>query len=259
MVRRNTIFAAAGLLLTVVHVEAQSNAVREAQSNAVRERAQMQYRIGWNHFKSEEWEQAARAFQEATETDPEYELAYYMLGRAKMPQKKYAEAIAAYKKCRDLYQAQSGRQFSSAQEAQRYRRDRVTQLDELIRQVNTGPQTAQTQEQLRQLNEQKRQLQDIISRGNNVSIDTTVPAWIDVALGSAYFRAERFADAERAYKAAIATDPKAGEAHSNLAVVYLTTGRAEEAEKEIKLAEKAGFRVNPMLKNDIAAAKKKSS
>jgi tetratricopeptide (TPR) repeat protein len=230
-----------------------------AQSNPARERAQMQYRIGWNHFKAEEWEQAARAFQEATDTDPEYELAYYMLGRAKMPQKRYTEAIVAYTRCRDLYQAQSGRQFTSAQEAQRYRRDRITELDELIRQVNTGPQTAQTQEQLRQLNEQKRQLQDIISRGNNFSINTTVPVWLSLALGSAYFRSGNLAEAEKYYKEAISTDSKAGEAHNNLAVVYLETGRASEAEKEVSLAEKAGFKVHPQLKADIQAAKKKTS
>ncbi len=54
---------------------------------------------------------------------------------------------------------------------------------------------------------------------------------MSLALGSAYFRAERFADAEREYKAAIAADSKAGEAHNNLAVVYLQTGRYDEAEQ----------------------------
>jgi Flp pilus assembly protein TadD len=66
----------------------------------------------------------------------------------------------------------------------------------------------------------------------------------------------RLADAEREYKATIAADPKTGEAYSNLAVVYLETGRFEEAERAVKAAEKAGFKVNPMLKDDIAAKKK---
>jgi tetratricopeptide (TPR) repeat protein len=250
MGRRSIIFAAA-LLLPLTGLD--------AQSNVVRERAQMQYRIGWSHFKAEEWEQAARAFQEATEIDPEYELAYYMLGRARMPLKKFAEAIAAYSKCRDLYQAEGGRQFTDAQEAQRYRRDRITELDELIRQVNTGPQTAQTQEQLRQLNEQKRQIQDIISRGNNFSVNTTVPVYVSLALGSAYFRSGNMAEAERYYKEAITTDPKAGEAHNNLAVVYLETARPSDAERELAAAEKVGFRVNPQLKADVKSANKKKS
>ena len=44
-----------------------------------------------------------------------------------------------------------------------------------------------------------------------------------LALGSAYFRTEQFPDAEREYKAAIAVEPKSGEAFNNLAALYLQT------------------------------------
>ena len=71
-----------------------------------------------------------------------------------------------------------------------------------------------------------------------------------LALGSAYFRSDALPDAEREYRAAIEVDPKLGEAHNNLAVVYMQTGRHAEADAEIKVAEKAGFRVNPQLKED---------
>jgi len=155
---------------------------------------------------------------------------------------------------------QIGRQFTNQQEAQRIRHDRIIEIDEMIRQVQTGPQSIQTSEQLRQLQETRRQLQDAIQRGSsNLTIESTVPAWVSLALGSAYFRSEQFADAEREYKAAAATDSRAGEALNNLAVVYLQMGRYDEAEKAVKAAEKAGFRVNPMLKEDIAARKKAGS
>jgi len=62
------------------------------------------------------------------------------------------------------------------------------------------------------------------------------------------------ADAEREYRAAIAVDPKLGEAHNNLAVVCMLTGRFADAEQEIKAAEKSGFRVNPQLKEDLQKA-----
>ena len=62
----------------------------------------------------------------------------------------------------------------------------------------------------------------------------------------------------REYKAVIDVNPSFGEAHSNLAVVYLVTGRIDEADTAVKTAEKAGFKANPRLKDDIAAAKKKS-
>ena len=61
--------------------------------------------------------------------------------------------------------------------------------------------------------------------------------------------------AEFEWKAALEVNPKLGEAHNNLAVVYLQTGRFAEAEAAIKAAEKAGFRVNPQLKEDVRKAK----
>ena len=81
-----------------------------------------------------------------------------------------------------------------------------------------------------------------------------VPAWISLALGSAYFRSDAGADAEREYRAALAVDPNLGEAHNNLAVVLLLTGRATDADVEIAAAEKSGFKVNPQLKEDVKKA-----
>jgi tetratricopeptide (TPR) repeat protein len=82
------------------------------------------------------------------------------------------------------------------------------------------------------------------------------PAWISLALGSAYFRSDRMSDAEREYREALRAEPKLGEGHNNLAVVLMLTGRYEEADEEIKAAEKAGFRVNPQLKEDLKAGRK---
>jgi len=44
---------------------------------------------------------------------------------------------------------------------------------------------------------------------------------------------------------------KLGEAHNNLAVLYMQTGRKAEAEEAVKAAERARFRVHPQLKEDI--------
>ena len=80
------------------------------------------------------------------------------------------------------------------------------------------------------------------------------PAAVLLALGSALFRDGDVATATRYWEAAIGSDPKLGEAHNNLAAVYFQTGRSREAEAEIKSAEKAGFRVNPQLKEDVKKA-----
>lgn len=233
-----------------------SAAWAQPQRNQNRAKAIPPYKLGLEEMKSEQWEKAAAAFHRAIDIDPTFEMAYYALGRALVPQKKYAEAVTALTKCRDLYTDQAGRQFSNQQEAQQYRRERLTELDEAIRQYQSGPMTGQVTEAIRQLTESRRLLQENLLRGTNVSMEMSVPSFVSMALGSAFFRLGRLADAEREYKATIAADPKTGEAHSNLAVVYLQTGRFDEAEKAVKDAEKTGFKVNPMLKDDIKAKRK---
>jgi tetratricopeptide (TPR) repeat protein len=222
----------------------------------VRERALPPYRLGMESMRAEAWAEAARHFQNAIDIDPTFETAFYMLGRANMPQRKYVEAVAALTRARDLYLAAAGKQFTSAQEAQRYWRDQIVAIDEVLRQLQTGAQTMQVQDQIRQVNERKRQIQEVIQRGTNLSVNVTVPAFVSLSLGSAYFRMGNLAEAEKAYKAAIDTDNRAGEAHNNLAVVYLETGRLSEAEKSVAAAEKAGFKVHPQLKQDIKDRKR---
>ena len=89
----------------------------------------------------------------------------------------------------------------------------------------------------------------------DVPLQAAVPPFVTLALGSAYFRQERFADAEREYKLSVASDPKMGDAWNNLAVVYLMTSRYVDAESAVKAAEKAGYNVSPNLKDDIKRKK----
>ena len=226
-------------------------AATAAQVSA-RDRALNPYRAGFEEMRAESFGAAVTAFSEATRIDPSFEMAFYMLGRAHMAQKRYVEAIRAFTEAQRLYRFDAGRQFSSAQEAQRYRRDAITEIDEYLRELQSARQTTQIQEQIRQLNERKRQLQDIVSRGNNMTIELAVPAYVSLSLGSAHFRAGHLADAEKAYLEAIQNDPRAGEAHNNLAVVYFETGRYDEADRAVRAAERTGVRVHPELKADIA-------
>jgi tetratricopeptide (TPR) repeat protein len=247
-----TIFAVVVAILAFVSV-----ASAQSLSPADRDKARAQNRLGWEQMRGESFEQAIKHFQSAIEINPEYEMPFYGLGRAHMALKQYVSAISALTRCRELYRAQVGRQFSSQQDAQRFRADRITELDEMIRQVQTGPQTIQTQDQMRQLLEQKRQVQDIIARGNNINVEASVPAWVSLSLGSAYFRSGKLADAEREYKATIEADKRSGEALNNLAVVFLETGRIAEAEASLSNAKKVGFKVNPQLEQAIKERNKK--
>jgi Flp pilus assembly protein TadD len=72
-----------------------------------------------------------------------------------------------------------------------------------------------------------------------------------LSLGSAQFRTGNLASAESAWKAALEVNPKFGEVHNNLAVVYMMTERFKEAEEAVRQAERAGYKVNPQLKKDL--------
>jgi Tfp pilus assembly protein PilF len=82
------------------------------------------------------------------------------------------------------------------------------------------------------------------------------PAETLLALGSAQFRDGDRDGAEANWKAAVGVNPRYGEAHNNLAVIYMQAGRLDEAEQELKLAEKNGFTVNPQFKSDLKERRK---
>ena len=221
------------------------------QSPTDRARSRDYNRLGWDLMRGEKFEAAVKAFQQSVEIDPEFENAWFGLGRSHLALKQFVSATSALTRCRDLYLAQAGRQFTTQHEAQRYRNDRILEIDEMIRQVQSGPQTLAAQDQLRQLQNRRRDIQENIARGNSMTIDNSVPAWVSLSLGSAYFRSGKLADAEREYKAAIAADRRAGEALNNLAVVYLETQRYELARTTLDAAKKTGFKVNPELERAV--------
>jgi tetratricopeptide (TPR) repeat protein len=131
----------------------------------------------------------------------------------------------------------------------------MNEMTDAISQLQQKPrQTAQIQEQIRQYTERRRQIEDA-DRESGLSPQQSVPAFVSLSLGSAYFRSGKLADAEQAYLAAVASDSKMGEAHNNLAVVYMETGRFDQADKSAKAAEKAGMRVDA-LKQEIAKRKR---
>jgi len=253
-------FALALVLAAPLQALAQMTVPRSLATADARDRARAPYTVGLENMHAEAWDEAVKSFRSAIEIDPTFEMAFYMLGRAHMGQKRFTEAIGAYERCRDLYRSQVGKQFSSAQDRQRDRETRIREIDEVIRSYQSAPQTAQVQNAIRQLQNQRRDMDEALKRGNTtMTLETSVPAYVSTSLGSAYFRSGKLQEAEREYKAAIAADPKAGEAYSNLAVVYMETGRIDDAEKSVKLAEKVGFKVHPQLKEDIKNRRKAGS
>jgi hypothetical protein len=66
------------------------------------------------------------------------------------------------------------------------------------------------------------------------------------------FRANLLGEAEREYRAAIRAEPASGDAHNNLAVIEMLTGRYTDARRDLEAAEKAGVTVDPRFKRDLA-------
>ena len=92
--------------------------------------------------------------------------------------------------------------------------------------TQTGTAKAQSQSQslyIRELQSQVDRLEQARQRNLSIPIDASVPYFVPMALGAAYFRSGQFENAEREYKTAIEANPNSGETHTNLAVLYMTT------------------------------------
>jgi Tfp pilus assembly protein PilF len=230
-----------------------------AQTPDQKQRAQIHYRLGWDALRAENWAEAEREFGKAIEFHPRFALAYYGLGKANMGLKNFPSAVGAFTSCRDLYGQQASTEIMDQLARNQRREEQLFELRQLVRDYSAAGQSLQRQAQrdrtVQQLQEMITELERQRARGSTMGTDMEVPAFVSLALGSAHFRAGSMSDAEREYLAAIRTKPDFSEAHNNLAVVYLETGRTDLAEREVTLAEKAGYKVHPQLKADIKARK----
>jgi tetratricopeptide (TPR) repeat protein len=192
---------------------------------------------------------AASYFQQAIAIDPLFTLAHYSLGQAHMNLQRYASAIKAFKDCIEASRTLFGLAETNRFAVEKQREDEIHEMRESVKRLHAlGPgyalRATRAEQQLRDLETQKPSL----GRGFQP------PAEALLSLGSAYFRIDERDQAEAEWRAAIEVNPRLGEAHNNLAVILMQTGRFDDAEREIKAAEKAGFRVNPQLKSDLKQA-----
>jgi tetratricopeptide (TPR) repeat protein len=215
-----------------------------------RRRALERYRAGLPLLVAERYELAAAEFTAAIELDPLMTLAHYGLGQANMGMKRYASAIQAFTGARDAYARIATLLQSNANEFNRRLEDEIQELRDSVRRVRTGQIKGATETTAMQLEKRLDDLEKI--RRERVRGEVAlVPAEVSLALGSAYYRNAQTQDAEREWHQAVSVNPRLGEAHNNLAVLYMQSGRKAEAEAAVKAAERARFRVHPQLKEDI--------
>jgi protein O-GlcNAc transferase len=204
--------------------------------------ALVHFRAGQELMSAEQFAQATEEFIKAVNLDPLLSLAHYQLGQASMNLQRYASAIKAYKDCieaeRQLFSLKQTNRF----EVEKQREDEIKELRNIL---STGKGRAPTLLGLEQ------RLRDLENQRSVTGGTFLAPAQALLALGSAYFRNGDRDAAEAQWRAAIDANPKLGEAHNNIAVIYMQTGRFEQALQELTLAEKAGFKVNPQFKADL--------
>jgi len=249
---RTAILAVAAAFAFSAAAAAHQGVAKSATPDA--KEASRHYQQGWDAMHAERYSEAVVEFQKTIELNPDYAEAYYSLGRAHMGTHDFTKAIAAYQKSREAYQMLGGQQFSNELDYKRHLEDRILEVQTALnqaRQITSGTAAQSRSLYVRELQNKLTELQQAHDRSINVSVDTSVPFYVPMSLGAAYFRNNQFPDAEREYKTALEANSSSGETHNNLAVLYLLTDRAELAQREIKAAEQTGYKVNPGLKDDV--------
>jgi Tfp pilus assembly protein PilF len=205
------------------------------------------YRAGQELMAAEKFEGAAEEFSKAIKSDNLFTLAHYSLGQAYMGLKQYANAAKAYQGCLEAFRGLYGLEQTNRVAVQKEREYEIAEMQDTLRRMAQNPNTAGSPRVL-----QLEQHLDTIKQ-QKPSLDGSFhpPAEVLLALGSAHFRGGDRDQAETEWKNAIDANPKLGEAHNNLAVIYMQTGRLDEADRELLLAEKNGFHVNPQFKDDL--------
>lgn len=242
------------LILLALFWSAPSLAVVQMVDDTRREEAIRHYRAGQQLMQDEQFEKAEQEFARAIERDPLLTLAHYGRGQAFMALHRYPDAIQAFIGCRDAHQTIFSLKQSHTAAVDRRADEEIRELKDAINALRSGriksmggvastvdTRVAQLENRIRDLERMRQQ--------DTGTFET--PAEVSLALGSAYFRNKQPDDAQREWHAAITVNPRLGEAHNNLAVLYMLRGRKKDAEDAVRAAERAGFRVNPALKADI--------
>jgi Flp pilus assembly protein TadD len=216
------------------------------------------FRTGMAALESERYDEAQTEFQSAIRLERDFEGALYGLGQTFMRKRQYPEALQAYIDCREAFKRNAAAEAMGDIVADQRLRDQIEVLKDTERSLQRASQSSTPQNVPAAIQRIHSEIQLLENRRGRRAHDVpqAVPAGLSMALGSAYFRLGRHEDAEREYKASIEVMPSFGEAHSNLAALYLATERYELAQAEVKAAEKAGFKVNPGLKSDLEKRKK---
>jgi len=239
------------LLLVAVPVKAQIQIDRYDYATDVPKALAAQRMLsGIDALRAANNAEAVANFTEAVRLDPSLVVARYGLGQAFMTTHRYADAVGAFEECRQAYLLTVAKMNADRLNLEVRRQ---FDLDILRRKLGvwSSDQLLGTRTQAT-WGRWMSHVENANAAYGWLPWPLETPAFLSVALGSAYFKADRLTEAEREYRAAIQSDPHSGDAHNNLAVVDMLTGRYADARREVKAAEEAGVKIDPRFKRELA-------
>jgi len=230
----------AAALLVAPLARAGAPAASPNAADAARVMAFDRFAAGRDALVAKRWVDAETEFGAAVRLQPGLAVAHYGLGQALMGQARYAEAADAFLSCRNVFALRRRADPPRARDLEiRDLRDTLAAL---------SGRHALTSDRLLEMQLEKR-LAEL--EKSALPSESWVPPGVTMALGSAYFQAGAFAEAEQEFLAVLRQDPSSGDAENNLAVLYTSMGRLDEAEAAAARAEKAGVKVSPRLREEI--------
>ena len=215
-------------------------------NDLARRTAYHHYVRGQEFLQAELYDKAINEFQNAIKNDRLFTDAHFGLGQAYMGLRRYASAIQAYERCLDATRTIFSMREQNRAKTDQLITDQLRALREALSQaakMAVGQRAAVLGIESR-IRELERSKSGLVNRYEP-------PAQVLFALGSAHYRNGDAIAARERWELAVKINPKLGEAWNNLAVVYMQSGRRQDAEAAVRNAEKNGFPVNPQLKEDI--------
>ena len=258
-------FLRAAAVITVLAAavgNADAGRARNGGLNHEQRQARVHLAEGDRQMRAEAFARAIEEYGAAERLDPLLVRAPYGIGRAHMALRQYDAAVEACLRAQRAFRSLQAASVETRKALGATLDDEILKLKDSIRDAETtarlvAPTSRVGREianEMRQMDAELDALENLRDSESRRDGTARMPPALFLALGSAYFRAGRLADAEREYKLALAARADLAEARNNLAVVYFETGRAAQAADEIRQAEKAGFKVHPELKRAVSNA-----
>ena len=231
-------------------------------SEAARQEARLLLKAGQEHLTAGLFDPGEEELRAAVKLDPASAFPPYALGLALMERRRFPEAVLAFSLCRDALRCIREGDPKAREQFRRNLDREIRELraalsglerDRLVRQLVKGQEVdggdrGRLGESAQTVHALELRLTDLVLLRNRPDRE---PAGLALALGNAHFHAGGLEEAEREFRRALATEPKNGDAHNNLAVVLMLEGKLDEAEREVAAAEKAGVHVAPRLEDEI--------